>query len=197
MTVKSRRSIRRFTSRRVPRQVVRHLIDLAKWTPSAHNAQPWRTIVVDDKRMKQRLASEMRKVWVSDLLKDGYRESEAETTTKQKSWDTFVQGAVVIIVCLTMEDMHLYADSVRRKAEHMMAVQSVAAFVQTLLLAAHDHGLGAGWFCAPLFCQSTVRRTLKLPRMLEPQALVAIGYPDEKPAAPARKSVDAICRFTC
>jgi coenzyme F420-0:L-glutamate ligase/coenzyme F420-1:gamma-L-glutamate ligase len=176
--------------------MVRKLIDLAKWAPSAHNAQPWRVFVVDDKRIRQRLASEMRKAWFSDLLNDGYEQSKADTITRQKSWDTFAQGATVLVVCLTMKDMHFYADPARRKAEHTMAVQSVAAFVQTLLLVAHDHGLGAGWYCAPLFCQNIVRRTLKLPNMLEPQALIVIGYPSEKPAAPKRKSVYEICAFT-
>jgi coenzyme F420-0:L-glutamate ligase/coenzyme F420-1:gamma-L-glutamate ligase len=195
MTVKSRRSIRHFSSSKVSRDIVRHLIDLAKWAPSAHNAQPWRVIVVDDERTKERLASDMRKVWLSDLLDDGYGQAKAEAIVKRRSWDSYAKNAVVLIVCLTMKDMKLYADANRRNAEHTMAVQSVAAFVQTLLLVAHDKGLGAGWFSAPLFCQGTVRRTLKLPKTLEPQALVLIGYRDQKRNSSRRKSVGEILCF--
>lgn len=195
MVVKSRRDIRHFSSSKVSRDMVRHLIDLARWAPSAHNAQPWRAIVVDDERTRHRLASEMRKAWLSDLLDDGYGQTKAEATVEQKGWDSSARSAVVVIVCLTMEGMNSYADAKRRKAEHTMAVQSVAAFVQTLLLVAHDNGLGAGWFSAPLFCQDVVRRTLKLPKTLEPQALVLIGYRDEKRGSSRRKSVDEILRF--
>jgi F420 biosynthesis protein FbiB-like protein len=153
--------------------------------------------VVDDERTKERLASKMRKVWLSDLLYDGFEQTKAEAIVKRRSWDSYARSAVILIVCLTMKDMNLYADANRRNAEHTMAVQSVAAFVQTLLLVAHDKGLDAGWFSAPLFCQGIVRRTLKLPKTLEPQALVLIGYRDQKRSSSRRKSIGAILRFHC
>jgi len=51
--------------------------------------------------------------------------------------------------------------------------------VQNFLLAAHTAGLGACWMCAPLFCGSTVRKTLGLPTDWEPQALISLGWPAE------------------
>ena len=61
-----------------------------------------------------------------------------------------------------------------------MAVQSVALACQNLLLAAHAHGLGACWMCAPLFVPELVRDTLDLPQTWEPQALITLGYPAEE-----------------
>ncbi|MEZ4580208.1 MAG: nitroreductase family protein [Caldilineaceae bacterium] len=43
---------------------------------------------------------------------------------------------------------------------------------QNLLLAAHAHGLGACWMCAPLFVPDLVRTVLDLPPAWEPQALI-------------------------
>ena len=60
-------------------------------------------------------------------------------------------------------------------------MQSLGAAMQNLLLAAHAKGLGACWFCAPGFCKETVRAVLKIPDEVEPQALIAMGYPAEKP----------------
>lgn len=193
--IKSRRSIRKFKPDKVPRELVSTILDLARWAPSAHNSQPWRCVVVDDEKVKERLAEEMGKAWFSDLLKDGVPKDKAEEIVRLESWDRITKSPVVIITCLTMEDMHKYPDRRRRKAEYLMGVQSVAAYIQTLLLLAHHYGLGACWVCAPLFCQSAVRKVLGLPLEIEPQAMVIVGYADEKPEPPPREELSKICAF--
>lgn len=193
--VKSRRSIRRFKHIKVPRGLIRTIMDLARWAPSAHNAQPWRFIVIDDDDVKRKLATEMGKAWLSDMHKDGVPRDEAERIVKLESWDRITKSPVIVVACLTMEDMHRYPDLKRQKAEYVMTVQSVAAYIQTLLLIAHHHGLGACWICAPLFCQDAVRKVLGLPRKLEPQAMIILGYTEEERSPPPRKSLDEICVF--
>ena len=91
--------------------------------------------------------------------------------------------------------MDRYPDEKRSQAEHIMAVQSVAAAIQNILLAVHAEGLGACWCCAPLFCQEAVRRVLKLPPTLEPQALITIGPPAESPPPPSRHPLKRIMRY--
>jgi len=61
-----------------------------------------------------------------------------------------------------------------------------------MLLAAHGEGLGSCWFCAPLFCQDVVRKTLKIPKHAYPQALITLGYPANKPNPPPRKPLEDI-----
>jgi coenzyme F420-0:L-glutamate ligase/coenzyme F420-1:gamma-L-glutamate ligase len=193
--VRSRRSIRKFKPRKIPREVLRFLLDLARWAPSAHNTQPWRLIVVDDTKMKAKLAKEMSNVWISDLVRDGVEKTEAEKRVKLKNWDRVTSSSAVIMVCLDKEVVHKHLDSRRRRVEYLIAVQSVAAYIQTLLLVSHDHGLGACWTCTPLFCSRQVQRVLRLPNNLEPQAMVIMGFPDEKPLASPRKSLDEISAF--
>jgi nitroreductase len=94
-----------------------------------------------------------------------------------------------------MEDMHKYPDRKRRRAEYLMGVQSVAAYIQTLLLSAHYYGLGACWVCAPLFCPNVVKEVLGLLRNIEPQAMITIGYANEKPAPRPRKELKDVCFF--
>lgn len=193
--VKSRRSIRRFKPTRVPREVIRAIMDLARWAPSAHNAQPWRLIVIDDKDVKRKLATEMGKAWLFDMRKDGVSRDKAERMVKLESWERITKSPIVVIPCLTVADMHKYPDPRRRKAEYLMGVQSVAAYIQTLLLLAHHYGLGACWICAPLFCQDAVKKALQLPKEFEPQAMIIMGYADEKPRSPLRKPLNEICVF--
>ena len=43
--VKSRRSVRGFQNREVPQEVLNKVFDLARWSPSGTNMQPWQTYV--------------------------------------------------------------------------------------------------------------------------------------------------------
>lgn len=193
--IRSRRSIRNFKPAKVARHVIRAVLELARWAPSAHNAQPWRFVVIDDDEVKRKLATEMGRMWFSDMRKDGIPRNQAERMVKLESWNRITKSPVVVIACLTMENMHRYPDPKRQKAEYLMAVQSVAACIQNMLLMAHYRGLGACWICAPLFCQDAVRKVLGLPRKLEPQAMIVMGYIGEKSRRSFRRPLNGICNF--
>ena len=77
--------------------------------------------------------------------------------------------------------------------ERDLAQQSLGAAMQNLLLTAHAVGLGACWFCAPGFCKETVRKVLKIPDAVEPEAFVILGYPAETPSVPTKKSLGEYC----
>jgi nitroreductase len=62
-----------------------------------------------------------------------------------------------------------------------MAVQSLGAAAQNLLLAAYNLGLDAGWMCAPLFCPEKVVEALGLDPQLIPHALLTLGYAEGDP----------------
>jgi coenzyme F420-0:L-glutamate ligase/coenzyme F420-1:gamma-L-glutamate ligase len=193
--IKTRRSIRRFKTTKISRGTVNQILELARRAPSAHNAQPWRIVVIDDDAVKEKLAKKMGETWLSDIRKDGVPKKKAESIVKLETWDRITGSPVVIVACLTMEGMQTYPDSRRREAEHTMAVQSVAAFIQNLLLSAHCYGLGVCWNCGPLFCKDTVRKALSLPKETEPQAMILMGYSDERPPSPSRKPLTEICAF--
>jgi nitroreductase len=59
----------------------------------------------------------------------------------------------------------------------------VAPFVTTMLLAAHDLGLGTCWLGYPLGEWGLIREMLAIPEGERIRAVVALGYPD--PDAPA------------
>ena len=190
--LKTRRTIRKFLDRPVPKETIAKIIETATWAPSAHNAQPWRFLVINDEKSRE-LAEAMAMEWEKDLVQNGMLPEERETLIRE-SIRKFTQPPVIIIAFLTMDEMHKYPDKKRREAEYIMAVQSVAAAIQNLLLAAYFEGLGACWYCAPLFCPETVKKVLGVPKNFEPQALITVGYPSEKPEPPPRKPLEAIMR---
>jgi F420 biosynthesis protein FbiB-like protein len=189
--IKDRRSVKEYLPRKVSKEILFRILEAGKWAPSAHNAQPWRFIVIRDSAIKQKLAKDMACRWNEDMSKNGLPGKQRESIMKV-STERFGNASVIIVACLTMEDMDEYKDERRKKIEYVMAVQSVAAAIENILLAAHCEGLGACWFCAPLFCPDIVRKTLKIPEHLDPQALITLGYPARKPNSPLRKSLDDI-----
>jgi coenzyme F420-0:L-glutamate ligase/coenzyme F420-1:gamma-L-glutamate ligase len=178
-TIRARRSIRRYLDKPVPRDLIEKILDAARWAPSAHNRQPWRFAVIEHAETKHALASAMGQRLRADLERDGVaNESIAKDTTR--SYQRITHAPVVIVVCVTMRDMDVYHDTRRKKAEYLMATQSVAMATQNLLLAAHALGLGACWMCAPLFVPETVRDVLQLEADWEPHALITLGYAAEE-----------------
>jgi coenzyme F420-0:L-glutamate ligase/coenzyme F420-1:gamma-L-glutamate ligase len=59
-----------------------------------------------------------------------------------------------------------------------MALLSLGAGVENLMLAAADGGLASCWVAAPIFCPEAARDALELPREWLPHALVLVGRPD-------------------
>ncbi|MEM3608434.1 MAG: nitroreductase family protein [Candidatus Bathyarchaeia archaeon] len=186
--LKGRRSVRRYLPDRVPMEILYGVLESAGWAPSAHNAQPWRFIAIIDDDLKKRLAEAMAEEWIKDLTADGLSPGEARAKA-EASIALFTGSPVLILACLSMEDMDKYPDKRRMEIEYIMAVQSLAAAIQNMLLTIHHMGLGGCWFCAPLFCKEAVRGILGIPSDVEPQALVTLGYPCEEPRPPPRKPI--------
>jgi coenzyme F420-0:L-glutamate ligase/coenzyme F420-1:gamma-L-glutamate ligase len=180
--IRGRRSIRRYTHQPVDRRLIDSLLDAAAHAPSAHHRQPWRFAVVTSDEGKERLASALGARLRADRLADGDAPEVVEADVA-RSHARITGAPAVILICLTLADMDQWPDARRGKAERVMAIQSVAAAAQNLLLAAHAHGLGACWMCAPLFAPDAARQALDLPGDWEPQALVTLGYAAQ-PAKP-------------
>lgn len=180
-----RRSIRKYLNKEVPDKKIKRILEAARWAPSAHNAQPWRFLVIKDASIKKKLAKAMAKKWKKDLSFDGVIKKESKDLILS-SIKRFSESPILILVCLTMKDMKNYKDKRRKRIEFILALQSISAAIENILLAAILEDLGACWFCAPLFCQQIVMSELKLPKELEPQALITIGYFDKEPKAPNR-----------
>ncbi|MEW6110111.1 MAG: nitroreductase [Nitrospirota bacterium] len=66
-------------------------------------------------------------------------------------------------------------------------IQAVGACIQNMLLEAHSLGLGAVWLGEIIKSNEPIREILGLNANLELMAVLALGYPDEKPKKGNRK----------
>ncbi|TMK65202.1 MAG: nitroreductase family protein [Actinobacteria bacterium] len=186
--IRARRSIRAFLAEPVPRAVLDACVEAACLAPAPHHSRPWRWVIVDDPAAKESLANGMGARWRADLAADdvdGDRIDELVDASYRK-----LTGAPALVLgCLTWEGLDRYPDEARQRAEHGMALLSLGACVENLMLTATDRGLASCWVAAPIFCPDAARDALALPPDWRPHALVLVGYPDPEYVPPERPAV--------
>jgi coenzyme F420-0:L-glutamate ligase/coenzyme F420-1:gamma-L-glutamate ligase len=189
--MRQRRSVRRLRPDPVPREIIRQILEAGRWAPSPHGTQPWRFAVLQDRRLREHMADAMAETWQHNLSMDG-QDPEIVAKRLAGSRRRMLEAPALILVSLVTTDLDRYPDSERQESETTMAMQSLGACVQNMLLMAYQLGIDAGWMCAPLFCPDVVRDALELPESHIPQALVPIGYVDVEPKRRERRPLDEL-----
>ncbi|NPA31197.1 MAG: nitroreductase family protein [Chloroflexi bacterium] len=192
--LRTRRSVRRFEPRPVPEEVLRRVLDTARWAPSAHNRQPWRWVVLGSPQVRAALADAMAAAFRRDLEADGLPADEIQARV-QRSRQRLLTAPVALLLAADLSVGDPYPDPARQRAERLMLLQSTALAGLQMLLAAHAEGLGGVWTCGPVFVPDLVREVLDLPPAWEPQALFYLGYPARRPDPPPRQPLDAVVRW--
>ena len=178
--VRGRRSVRQYLPLEVPKALVDGVLEAARWAPSPHGRQPWRFAVIRSDSTKERLAAAMGEEWRANLTMDGQEPAVVEKRLRG-SYRRLLDAPVLVLLCLYLGDLDVYPDEHRQANETTMAVQSLGAAAQNVLLAAYDSGLDAGWMCAPLFCPEKVTQALGLDPALVPHALLTLGHAAQDP----------------
>jgi len=154
-----RRSVRRYETRPVAREMVLALLEAAETAPSAGNLRSRRYVVIT--------RQEMRKV----LALTAYGQEQIES------------APLLIVVCADVgRSRTRYGDR-----GSLFAIQDASVAAMCLLLAAHETGLGACWNGA--FDDALVREALGLAENVLPVAIISLGWPAEAPASPPRRSL--------
>jgi nitroreductase len=137
--MKRRRTVRNFSDKGVPREVIEDCIRTASSAPSGANMQPWYFIVVTDKNVKNQIRQEAEKVeqefyssessrnWVNDLEHLGTREHKP-----------FLETAPVLIVIFAQRH-GFNSDGTIKK--HYYVSESVGLATGILITAIHHAGL--------------------------------------------------------
>lgn len=189
--IRGRRSVRQYQSTPVTRTQIEQILEAARWAPSPHGRQPWRFVVLTSQQGKAHLAHAMGETWQKNLEMDGQNQEIVRLRLEKSHW-RILHAPALIVPCLYLEDLDHYPDEQRQHDETTMAIQSLGAAIQNMLLMAYDLGLDGGWMCAPLFCPDVVCQALELDRRLLPHALITLGYAAADPKRRERLPLDAL-----
>lgn len=175
--IEARRSIRAFTDAPVPRESIDAWITAACTAPAPHHSRPWRFVIVDTAAAKESLAHGMGAAWRAHLNGDGLHADRIDELVAA-SHRKIVASPAVVLGCLTWNGLDRYPDAERQGAEFGMALLSLGAAVENLMLACAADGYASCWVAAPIFCPDAARDALALPHDWRPHAMVVLGEPD-------------------
>ncbi len=165
----TRRTIRQYGEKDVPMSCLKKIVTAGEWSPSVHNIQPWRFIVVQNKNTIKKLSKILSEK--SKELLSGFNIIVKETAK------LLLNAPVVVVVynsCELSERVKKFEEpyyGITRISEY----ESVAAAIENMLLMAHSLGLGTAWLTSPLFCEKEISDFFSAEGTL--LALMTIGYP--------------------
>ena len=173
--ITTRRSVRRFSERPVPRDVLAGIVSCAACAPSWKNSQTVRYVAVEDRDTLCRIA---------DSCVMGYAHNTG-----------IIRNCPLLIVQVTVTGFCGYDRDGKFTTSKGDRWESYDAGVaaQTFCLAAHDKGLGT--VIMGIFDEEAVSQALQLPPGRRAAALIAVGYPAEDPGPRPRLPVSELLTY--
>jgi F420 biosynthesis protein FbiB-like protein len=185
--IATRRSVRKFTHRPVAKKTVNAVLAAAILAPSGKNRQPWRFVVVAGDEKRAQMIRVMRE-GIADTKARGMETGTAIMTAR------VMERAPVTVFVFNPEGAHPWTShSVVQTFMEAIDTQSIGAAIQNMLLAAQALGLGTLWMCDVWSAYQQLEEWLG--ESGELVAAVALGYPDEQPAARPRRPLSEVVRW--
>jgi iodotyrosine deiodinase len=170
--MRSRRSVRHFSTEPVPREALRNCIETAAQAPSGANKQPWTFVLVTDPdtrtKIKEAAEKEERELYGGRAPESWLRDLEALGTDEHKP---FLEIAPALIVVFAQK----HGDT--PDEQHYYVNESVGIAVGFLLAALHHAGVASLTHTpSPMKFLSEI---LGRPANERPYLLIPVGYPAE------------------
>ncbi|MGA7835358.1 MAG: nitroreductase family protein [Acidimicrobiales bacterium] len=200
-------AIRQFTDEPVDDQLLFGVLDDARFAPSGGNRQAWRVIVVRDAIKRRALAAAYLDAWhdyVASLLAGvipfsplasgddrravaAQREAAQARSTPNGFAETLDRAPALLVV---IADLGAFAATDRDLDRYnLVGGASVYPFVWSILLAAHDRGLGGVMTTVATANEPQLRELFSLPSHFAVAAVVVLGHVEHRASRLRRREV--------
>ena len=171
--LKGRRSVRTYNKKPIDHSVLESVISIASYSPSWKNTQITRYIAIEDTSILNRIADEFTPEFNANIIR---------------------QVSTLIAVTFLKGRSGFERDgSFSTQKGDRWQMFDVGVACQTFCLAAHEAGLGT--VIMGIWDEDGITNLLDIPDTQELAALIAIGYPEDMPCAPKRKSVEDLLTY--
>lgn len=173
--VNLRFSARKYTDQPVEEGKLTRCLEAARLAPSASNSQPWKFIVVTDKELKEKVAS--------------------ETYDSIIFFNKFVhQAKVIVVIVIEKPKIITQIGGLIKKREFPLIDIGISA--EHFCLQAAEEGLGTcmlGWFN-----EKPIKKLLMIPENKRIGLLISVGYADyEEIPLKKRKPFEEVVTYNC
>ncbi len=191
--IRRRRTVRHFSDRPVPREVIEDCLRAAGTAPNGANMQPWHFVVVGDPEIKKRIregAEEEERDFYGGRAPAEWLEALAPLGTDAHK--PFLETAPCLIVIFA-QSFGLLPDG--RKVKHYYAQESVGIATGILITAIHHAGLASLTHTpSPM---GFLNEILGRPSHERPFLILVVGYLAEGATVPdiSKKPLEEIATF--
>jgi nitroreductase len=189
-TIYNRRSIRNFSSQDVSNQDIDTILQAANQAPSAHNQQSWRFIVLRGNKKNE----------LAELITTHAPSFPRPTSALLRMASRSILSAPVVIAVsntgeLINRGQDLFAMNTDQTKDffRIMEIQSSAAAVENMLIAATSISLASVWLGVLIMIQKEVLSFLGIPEG-EFMAVVPVGYAVKTSFGPKKQSLEMLVR---
>ncbi|MBM4295568.1 MAG: nitroreductase family protein [Deltaproteobacteria bacterium] len=173
----NRRSHRFYKPDMPPREALERVVNAGLWAPSGTNAQAWEITVLAGKARDEFVALCSKSFpYLEPLLEKAGVPEKGRQMVKGFFKDLGGAPVVMAVTIYKAPDPEM----------QMANIQSGAALMQNLLLAAHAEGLGTCWMTGVLYVEQELLEFLGKPHQ-QLLAITPIGYSAKEPPVPPRK----------
>jgi len=191
--LKSRRTVRDFSERPVPREVIENCLLAAGRAPSGANQQPWHFAVVGDPTVKKKIraaAEKEEEAFYGGGAGDEWLEALAHLGTNAEK--PFLETAPYLIVIFAER---YSVDSKGEKKKNYYVTESVGIATGMLITAINNAGLVSLTHTpSPM---GFLNEVLDRPKNEKAFLILVVGYPDPNAIVPdiTKKSLEEIATF--
>jgi nitroreductase len=191
--LRKRRTVREFSDRPVPREILEQCLLTAGAAPSGANQQPWHFVVVADPALKKRIreaAEAEEREFYGGRAPDDWLEALSHLGTDQHK--PFLEVAPYLIVIFAQNyGVHPHGS----KVKHYYVTESVGIATGMLIAAVHNAGLVSLTHTpSPM---GFLNEILERPSHERPFLILVVGYPREGARVPkiTKKELPEIATF--
>jgi nitroreductase len=191
-TIQSRRSIRNFIpDRDVSVADITAILQAANQAPSAHNQQSWRFVVLRGEKKNE----------LAHLVASRAADFPRPSCTLLRMACRSITGAALVVAVVNTGELirrgpRLFAADQEEVRDffRIMEIQSSAAAVQNMLLAATSMGIGSVWLGILILMKDAVLEFLGEPKG-EFMAVVPLGYPLRDSNSPKKRPLGTFVKY--
>jgi len=191
--MKRRRTVRMFSGKPVPREIIASCLLTAGTAPNGANIQPWHFVVISDpaikKQIREAAEAEEREFYTRRATPEWLEDLSHLGTDAEKP---FLETAPYLIAVFA-QNYRVMPDGSKRKNYYV--AESVGIAIGMLVTAVHHAGLASLTHTpSPM---GFLNQILGRPENEKPVLILVVGYPADNAVVPAirKKTLDEIATF--